>query len=240
MKTFQKVLALLIAAACVFAQSCDMKNTINITNNRTYGNAYDGKFLSDEGLQYNILNPEAFPDVLTDERSFLICNITAIENGVAEVSITGAHKSAVLQPVHVTKADTLNYIPLSLAQCWFAGGYLNFVVNHRALSAEHPINVEVGLLDSLCSTSKLHYELRLTDDSDSVVPYGDDAFKASTFISVPVYEELKDIRVADISIQWTSYKSAVKDSTALARYYDTATCYIGSVMVQPALLDTEN
>ncbi|MCQ2184348.1 MAG: hypothetical protein MJY62_02940 [Bacteroidales bacterium] len=226
-----------LLSVAVLLCSCKLENTINITNNRVMGNAYDGAFISDEGLRYDISNKDLFPEVLTNPRTCVLCNISGVENAVAQVAITSSDSVQIVEAVHVKKADSLNYIPVNLSQCWFSGGYINMAIGTRDEEKDNPINVEFGIIDSLSYNGILNYEIRFTDSHTDSVAFKDKYFNSYKYYSIPIYDTLKVNPNPQILINWTSFRDNVAGKKALQQYWTGSWCYLYNMYVQPALYE---
>ena len=84
MTTFRKAIFYMITALAVsFNTSCKKDNTLQY-NNATMGNIVDGRFISDQGNIFNIVDQQCSGQLDTMKRAFVVCDVLNKTAGGAE------------------------------------------------------------------------------------------------------------------------------------------------------------
>ena len=126
----RKALLLSCIAAAALLTGC-IKETFLITNDQTMGNIIDGRFLSDQGIWYDVtdeVNPGDTKKLLSESRALVLCDIlqnTTVSGGEMSYNIL------LKEFVHVDVAPVVTEVPQEEAPVlvdlvWASGAYLNF------------------------------------------------------------------------------------------------------------------
>lgn len=129
---FRIVIAAL--AASLFLTSCKKDDTIRY-NNVTMGNFVDGKFVSDQGNEFTIVENLSGTEINNISRAIMQCDVLkkveGTENGY-EVRVHYLSQVLDKKPVETTAAaedpEKLVTDPITIQQLWISGGYLNMYV----------------------------------------------------------------------------------------------------------------
>ena len=129
---FRIVIAAL--AASLFLTSCKKDDTIRY-NNVTMGNFVDGKFVSDQGNEFTIVENLSGTEINNISRAIMQCDVLkkveGTENGY-EVRVHILSKVLDKKPVEKVAAaedpEKLVTDPITIQQLWISGGYLNMYV----------------------------------------------------------------------------------------------------------------
>ena len=123
-------------AACLLAAvlvSCEKDDTLQY-DNATMGNIVDGRFVSDQGNVFNIVDQACEGNLQDMTRAFVVCDVLNKTAGGADneydVRLTGL--ASVLEKEVVyhdnTNEDMLVQDPVHVEYAWVAGGYINMYV----------------------------------------------------------------------------------------------------------------
>ena len=129
---FRIVIAAL--AASLFLTSCKKDDTIRY-NNVTMGNFVDGKFVSDQGNEFTIVENLSGTEINNISRAIMQCDVLkkveGTENGY-EVRVHILSKVLDKKPVEKVAAaedpEKLVTDPITIQQLWISGGYINMYV----------------------------------------------------------------------------------------------------------------
>ena len=129
---FRIVIAAL--AASLFLTSCKKDDTIRY-NNVTMGNFVDGKFVSDQGNEFTIVENLSGTEINNISRAIMQCDVLkkveGTENGY-EVRVHILSKVLDKKPVETVAAaedpEKLVKDPIAIQQLWISGGYINMYV----------------------------------------------------------------------------------------------------------------
>ena len=131
MKRITKVIIAIAAGiTALAAASCTKDNTIRY-NNATMGNVVNGKFTSDQGNIFNVIEQTCQGKLDTMERAFVICDILNNTEGTENQYDVRLNylasvltKNAILGS-GITEENELTNDPILLQTYWVSGGYTN-------------------------------------------------------------------------------------------------------------------
>ena len=196
------------------AVSCSKDNTLRY-NNATMGNIVDGRFVSDQGNTFNIVEQNYPGQLDTMKRAFIICDILNTTEGASEeydVRLNYMVKVLTKDPVVLSEnTDTTKAVndPILLSDLWISGGYVNAIVTIpvKATGGEqHLINFFVDDTAQKDSTYTFMFrhnafgEVLASDSSKN-----NDMILANGYVSFPISSIIKE-DAANIVIKWNSYK----------------------------------
>lgn len=127
-----RFLLLLSALAALFlSAACSVKEDFLVTNLETTGNLVDGRFLSDQGIWYDVVEQTCDGDLKAEERALIVCDILKNNSTSYESAYNIRLKNFVsvgLPQVKDGIAEGLSRHPVYIDLAWVSGTYLNFRV----------------------------------------------------------------------------------------------------------------
>lgn len=209
----RKLTCIAAALMCIAAVSCKKDTTIQY-NNMTMGNVTDGRFVSDQGNIFNIVEKDKSinKDLLEMNRAYILCDVLNKTTG----GLDNEYDIRLNAMVEVRTKDILTLgtelqeeqmvnDPAHIEYAWFSGGYLNlYVIFPMKKDSETP-----HLINLVQEEAKEGYLFRLRHNS-----YGEklntenanDYVMAGGYISFPVNSLITE-DVAKIRLEWTWHKA---------------------------------
>ena len=203
--------AALIALAAV---SCSKDTTIRY-NNATMGNIVSGRFVSDQGNTFNVVEQNCIGKLDTMKRAFVICDILNETEGASkEYDVRLSYVANVLtkEPVTLsenTDEEKLVNDPIILSDLWISGGYVNAVITvpiKRNSGVKHMINFihdDAAKADSTYTfkiTHNAYGEVLKENQNDNF-----DMVLANAYVSFPMNSVIKEDETK-LAIKWQGYK----------------------------------
>ncbi len=202
------------AIVALAAVSCSKDNTLRY-NNATMGNIVDGRFVSDQGNTFNIVE-QNYPGRLdTMKRAFIICDILNTTEGTDDeydVRLNYMIKVLTKDPVILsenTDEEKMVNDPILLSDLWISGGYVNAILTVPVKSdggRQHLINFVVD--DTAQKDSTYTFMFRhnaygevLADDNSA----NQGMVLANAYVSFPISSVIKEDS-AKLVFTWNSYK----------------------------------
>ena len=208
----KRIIIFIIAGIAALAStSCDKDNTLRY-NNFTMGNIVDGKFVSDQGNTFNVVEQTCSGRLDTLERAIVLCDVLyQEEGGDYAVRLNKFQKVLAKSPVkssETTDESILTNDPLILSDLWISGGYIN-------MSLSLPVKIEGNqphiinlMLDDTDQTEGL-YKFTLLHNANGEVLKNDssnnDMYLANAYVSFPITSIITEEN-ATIRLTWKSYK----------------------------------
>lgn len=211
-KTAKAIIAIAAGIITLAAVSCTKDDTIRY-NNATMGNVVNGKFTSDQGNIFTIVDQTCPGKLDTMKRVFVICDILSQKAGTDneyEVRMnyisTVLTKDAILTS-SLTEGEELVNDPIVLQSYWVSGGYLNIYFAVPVVSdskVKHYINFEYD--DTKQSDGTYTFHIR-HDGTGEVFNESNDSkiALAYAYASVPVAQIIKEDN-ARIILNWLSHR----------------------------------
>lgn len=150
MSTIRKtIICIAAAAAALVAVSCQKDDTLAY-NNMTMGNVVNGKFVSDQGNTFNIVEQICGGKLENEKRAMVLCDVlkkTAGADKEYDIRLTQFASVLVKDAVAIQNAsegDIAVQDPILIDQLWFSGGYINLLVKYYEKSGsdtKHFINL---------------------------------------------------------------------------------------------------
>lgn len=213
-KTAKFIIAIAAGITALAAASCTKDDTIRY-NNATMGNVVNGKFTSDQGNIFNIVDQTCSGKLDTMKRAFIICDILNNTEGAENqydirlnYLATVLTKNAILSS-GITEGNEPANDPILLQSYWVSGGYLNIYLAVPVVAdsnVKHTINFIYE--DTEQSDGTYTFQIRhdgtgevFNDSNDSKITF------AYAYASVPVAPIIKEDN-ARIVIKWLNYKVA--------------------------------
>lgn len=206
-----------IAAAIVAlsASSCSKDDTIRY-NNATMGNIVNGKFVSDQGNTFNIIEQNCPGKLDTMKRAYIVCDVLNAVNGSEdEYDVRVNYIAPVLTKAPVTQSgiteEALNANdPIILQSLWISGGYVNIYLTIPVLEKngkQHMINF---VYDDTLEAKEGDYTFAIRHNAQGEILKEGNADNskmvlAGAYASFPLSEIITE-DAAKLNIKWNSYK----------------------------------
>lgn len=214
----QKTLIYLISAIAVsFATSCSKDSTIQY-DNATMGNITDGRFISDQGNIFNVVDQQCPGQLDTMNRAFIICDVLSrTANGASnEYDVRVNYIVSVLTkeivPLSEINEDMETEDPLRVEYSWVSGGYMNlFIIFPVKLGSNtaHLINlVHEGKMTDATTSEPIdgtyRFTLRHNAFGDKITGEENVTYiLAGSYVSFPLNSFITEEK-AQFSIEWVS------------------------------------
>lgn len=172
------------------------------------GNFVDGKFISDQGITYDIVEQTCSGMADTLNRAMISCDVLSkTADDRYDIRLTGFDEIFTKSPVDSTAiedADILVENPLSVGEIWYAGGYLNmfiYIPIKEGSIRTHLINL---VRDDRNSTSQ-NYTFTLKHNAFGEIITADDTdfILGGTYVSFPIANIIKEDKTL-LTLCWTS------------------------------------
>lgn len=208
----KRIIIFIIAGiAALAAVSCDKDNTLRY-NNLTMGNVVDGRFVSDQGNTFNVVEQTCMGRLDTLERAIILCDVLyQEEGGDYAVRLNNMQKVLTKSPINSSETSDENILtndPLILSDMWVSGGYLNIqlTIPVKIESTQpHIINLmfdDAAQKDGIYKFTLLHNaggEVLKSEESNN------DMYLANAYASFPITSIITEEN-AKIRLTWNSYK----------------------------------
>lgn len=201
-------------AACVSALaavSCQKDDTLYY-NNLTMGNIVDGKFVSDQGNTFNIVDQLCTGNLNSETRAMVLCDILNETQGASkeyDVRLTSFSRVLDKDAVALESAaegDITVQNPIHIDQLWYSGGYLNMLIKFH-YDASNDQKHLVNLVWSKDEEGKYILNLRHNAYGDVWSPENSSKLTISGgYISFPITKFIEEDE-AEIVLNWKWYKS---------------------------------
>lgn len=240
MNIIKKGLNIFIAAiaAVSIVSSCQKDDTLQY-NNATMGNIVDGRFVSDQGNIFNVVDQTCPGDLPSMSRAFVICDVlnrtaAGAEN---EYDVRVNQIATVLDKKVVSQAEVTEEMlvqdPIHVEYAWISGGYMNLyiMVPMKAGSdTKHMINLvhEGAMIDSTSKeeiSGTYRFTLRHNSNGDKITPEQTINYVlGGGYVSFPLNSFIAE-KEAKFSIEWVWHKnvgaglSSEKETRSLVTTY---------------------
>ncbi len=192
------------------AVSCAKEDNTIRYNNATMGNIVEGRYITDQGNTFNIVEQNCLGKIDTMKRAFTICDVLSKTEGAEnEYDVRLNYISDVLTK-KAKSADEIDDMdlymndPLILKGLWISGGYLNILVSVSVKYAEskpHELNL---VYDK--TGGKYKFMIRHDAAGEIITEDGNNqgiGF-ALGYASFPISSIIEE-KSATIEIEWKSY-----------------------------------
>lgn len=201
-----------IAAAIMALTSCAKDDTLRYYN-VTMGNVIDGRFVSDQGNVFNIVEQMCPERIDTMNRVLINCDIlrqTAGTTNEYDVRLTQVFnvlsKETVAASSNPSEA-TLGNDPVHLEDLWISGGYINMsmIIPIKATGGRgHLINLVFN--DDQTQEDTYRFTIRHNAYGDVLGLDNADKVLVRYFVSFPI-AKLINRDAAKIDLRWKGYKT---------------------------------
>lgn len=127
-----------IAAALSFAAvSCQLDDTLYY-NNMTMGNVVDGRFVSDQGNIFNVVEQKCAGNLQDEKRIIVLCDVLNETEGAADEYDVRLNQYAkvleknAVEAAEATEGEIAVQDPIQIEELWFSGGYINMQIRFLA------------------------------------------------------------------------------------------------------------
>ena len=214
MKMITRKLTYIAAALmCIAAVSCKKDTTIQY-NNMTMGNVTDGRFVSDQGHLFNVVEQDKSitKDISKMNRAYILCDILNKTTGgldneydIRLNAMAEVRTKEILALGTEIEEEKLKEDPIHIEYLWFSGGYINLYIIFPMKNNSETLH-QVNLVQKETENG---YLFRLTHNS-----YGENLEEgkseeyvmAGGYISFPINALIKE-ETAHIRLEWTWYKT---------------------------------
>lgn len=208
-----------LAAATLIA-SCQKDDTLQY-NNSTMGNIVDGRFISDQGNIFNIVDQTCAGELPSMERAFVVCDVLNRTEGGKdnEYDVRMNYIESVLAKDVVfhenTTEEMLVQDPVHIEYAWVSGGYVNLYIIFPIKSGsttKHLINlVHEGVMTDAKTGEEqkgsYRFTLRHNSYGDKIVAdQSNDYVLAGGYVSFPLSSYISE-KEAQFAIEWVWHKN---------------------------------
>ena len=138
-----------LAAILSFAAVSSQLDDTLYYNNLTMGNIVDGKFISDQGNTFNIVEQNCSGVLAKEKRAIVLCDVlNETEGATDEYDVRLNLFATVLEKAAVEASEATEEIlvqdPIQITELWFSGGYINMQIRSHVKkedSQKHLINL---------------------------------------------------------------------------------------------------
>ena len=198
-------------AAAFAAISCHLDDTLYY-NNLTMGNVVEGRFVSDQGNTFNVVEQIGSENLAIEKRVMLLCDVLNATKGQSneyDVRLRTFSRVLTKEPVAIENAaegDIAAQDPVHIDQLWFAGGYINMVIKTHSQP-----NSEVKHLINLVYSKGENgeYILNLRHNAFGEVINKTEpqlVLTGGAYVSFPISEIIKEDK-AKIVLNWKWYET---------------------------------
>ncbi len=207
-KTITYIAAAVLALGSV---SCQSDDTLNY-NNITMGNIVDGRFVSDQGNTFNVVQQLCSGKIEEEKRIMMICDVlNETEGSRNEYDVRLTTYFPVLEKKAVTLDEATGEIdvqdPVHIDQLWFSGGYINMVIQTPVIPGSDTKHL-VNLVYSVNENGEYVLNFRhnafgevWSQEMDSKM-----ALSGGAYVSFPIADIIKEDD-AKIVLNWKWYQS---------------------------------
>lgn len=222
MNIINKGLNIFIAAiaAVSIVSSCQKDDTLQY-NNATMGNIVDGRFVSDQGNIFNVVDQTCPGDLPSMSRAFVVCDVlnrtaAGAEN---EYDVRVNQIATVLDKEIVYHTNTTQEMfiqdPIHVEYAWISGGYVNLYIMVPMKSGsdtKHMINLvhEGAMIDPATNeeiSGTYRFTLRHNANGDKITPEQTINYVlGGGYVSFPLSSYITE-KEAKFSIEWVWHKN---------------------------------
>ena len=209
-KVLKSILILSVALMGTLMVSCEKDETLAY-NNQTMGNIVEGRFVSDQGNTFNVVEQNCAGKLDTMKRAFILCDVLNKTAGGSaneyDVRLNGMARVLTKDIVAVENAteDQLVQDPVHVQNVWISGGYLNMYIIFpvkTGSTTKHLINlIHEGAIEEAEGAS---YNFTLTHNSygDKLAVDGSVATQmGGAYVSFPLTTYIPE-ETAKIKLNW--------------------------------------
>lgn len=228
MNSIKKILLHTLSAILVLNMaSCKKDDTLRY-NNVTMGNLVNGKFISDQGNTFNMVEMNTSVDLNKFRRGLMKCDVLK-EVGEKEYDVRVTYMDTVFTKNPITAslasedAEKVVEDPIHIEQMWVSGGYMNMYIvfeiqiNPSLKDSKHMINLVLD--DSAAEAGKYSFTLRHNSFGETFAPQEGNTAEpemimladnpvnwgfAGCYVSFPISEIVKENN-SEVTLNWKSH-----------------------------------
>ena len=192
--------------------SCHKDDTLYY-NNLTMGNIVEGRFVSDQGNTFNIVEQICPGDLASQTRAMVLCDVLCSTDGADkeyDIRLTNfapvLDKDAIPHSYTMEAGETSVQDPIHIAELWYSGGYLNIHIKFHAKQGsdlKHLINLVWS------KDEEGRYILNLRHNGFGEVYSKENAsemYIANGYVSFPIIKFIEE-NEAKLILNWKWYNS---------------------------------
>lgn len=209
-KSFKGILS---AAACVFAVaavSCQKDDTLYY-NNLTMGNVVDGRFVSDQGNTFNVVEQTCDGKLDQMQRAMVLCDVLNETSGAKDeydVRLTKFTSVQEKDPVPASEATDEKFStmdPINIQELWYSGGYLNMTILFPVAQGSTAVH-EINLIYTRNDDGTYAFNLRHNASGDVIDTDNLNNMEiAGAYVSFPITKVINEDK-AKLTINWKWFK----------------------------------
>ena len=202
------------AIMALAATSCSKDDTLRY-NNATMGNIVEGRFVSDQGNTFNVVEQNYMGKIDTMKRAFMICDILNTTAGATdEYDVRVNYLANVLtkDPVVLsenTDEEKLVNDAIILSDLWISGGYVNAILTIPIKNgAGNPHMINFIYDDTETTEGTYTFMIRHNAFGEVLKENSNDNYGmvlANAYVSFPITSTIKE-GTAKMIIKWQGYK----------------------------------
>ena len=208
----KSIIYVISAFFALAAVSCQSDDTLYY-NNMTMGNIVDGRFVSDQGNTFNIVDQLCGGKLETEKRAMVICDVlneTAGAENEYDVRLRDFYSVLDKDAVpfeNATEGEIAVQDPITVEQLWYSGGYLNMLIRFHIVSGSETMHL-INLVYSKDAEGKYILNLRHNayDEVYAEKPEGTMIFNGGGYVSFPITKFIKEDE-ARVFLKWTGYET---------------------------------
>lgn len=202
-KTILCLTAVLALSVCT---SCKKDNTLQY-NNVTMGNIVDGRFVSDQGNIFNIMEQQCSGQLDTMKRALVVCD-------VLNKTSQGKDNEYDIRLNQIISVLTKNIIPsdkitdevkvqdpIRIEEAWMSGGYINLYIMFPVKTGSKTQHL-INLVHEGCTEGTYRFTLRHNSFEDKIEPSKELEYAlAGGYVSFPLNSFITEDN-ANFSLEW--------------------------------------
>lgn len=213
MKNIRIFWAIAAAALMSAAVSCQQDDTLRY-NNITMGNVTAGRFVSDQGNIFNVVEQNCTEKIDTMKRALVVCDVLRKTEGMEneyDIRLNMVNNVLTKSPLvmsEITDEDAKVTDPVQIKEIWYSGGYLNIYIMipvERGSTGRHLINLVVD--DNLSTGDSYTLELRHNGFGEVWSEENPDYVLGGAYVSFPLGEVFSG-NSAKVTLLWKWHKAA--------------------------------
>lgn len=198
-----------IAIVAFAVVSCQDDKSIYY-NNKTMGNVVDGRFVSDKGNIFNVVDQTCDGKIDTMKRAIMVCDIlnpTKGEDNEYDVRIHQLAPVLTKKPVALSEAteDMEVTDPIHIPEMWCSGGYFNIQVI-IPIKAGSKTRHMVNLVHSIDEEGRYIFEIRHNAFGDTIKENSSGMLLGGSYVSFPLTDIIEK-NSAKFVIRWKWFEN---------------------------------
>lgn len=221
-----------VAICAILAGSCKKDDTIQY-NNITMGNVTGGRFVSDNGNIFNVVEQNCAGVLDTMQRAIVLCDILnrTTEGSEYEYDIRLNDMAWVLTKEIIPAgtlteedADKLVEDPISIEDIWISGGYLNIYIVFP-VKTDSKTSHMINLVETENDGDGYSFTLRHNAFTETLTPENSHMFQmGGGYVSFPLSTFITESK-ADIKITWKWHKTAGNGLSTETEFHERSGTY---------------